>query len=66
MKIKSVTIKINTTNAAFADGFECEVAGILRNLARKLEDDATPEQLYDANGNPVGSVKYSDREVVLN
>ena len=56
--MKSITIKINTENAAFEgldDGLT-EVARILKEIAGKLENGSTPDKLRDLNGNTVGTV----------
>jgi len=53
-----ITIKIDTNNAAFADGGQNEIARILRELADKVEERGTPggtkAAIMDINGNKVG------------
>jgi len=62
----TVTIKIETDNAAFADGNETqEVARILRELATFMVAwnrviDVYPNALRDINGNRVGEVTCAD------
>lgn len=49
-------LKIETDNAAFADGNAAsEVARILRETATKIESGHTDGKLRDSNGNTVGS-----------
>jgi hypothetical protein len=68
-----ITITINTDNAAFEDGAEIEVARILADYARRLNDGLTnleltsvlnnPRGRYalrDSNGNTVGSVRVTE------
>ena len=49
-------ITIRTENEAFSDNPSAELARILRKLAECIENGATPDFLYDINGNKVGSV----------
>lgn len=54
----SITIKIDTDNAAFEDSPGYEVARILRQLADKINQFdglAGYIKLYDVNGNKVGA-----------
>lgn len=54
---KTILIQIHTENAAFDEVPEVEMSRILRTLAEKIEKDGvTPQNLYDYNGNRVGSV----------
>lgn len=58
-----LTLKINTTNAAFAG--EClglEAARILRTAADLLETGITLGRLYDVNGNRVGTFTLTRRK----
>ena len=55
--METVTITINTENAAFEDSPTGEIARILRDLAERFEQDGIPpEKLFDINGNSVGTV----------
>ena len=59
----SLTIKIETGNEAFANGCEAhELACILREAARKIENGHTGFKLYDHNGNRVGYCEYEPGE----
>lgn len=60
--MKSITITINTENAAFESKPEMEVAQILRRLVTKLEIgySATNDTLRDFNGNKVGTVEVTE------
>lgn len=58
-----IRIEIETDNAAFEDAPSCEVARILRALAKEMEESMpltsdgvfrTPITLRDVNGNCVG------------
>jgi hypothetical protein len=52
------TIKITMDNAAFeAPNTELELAGILRDLAEKVEAGDRERNLRDTNGNTVGTFK---------
>ena len=54
-----MTITINTGNASFEEPYkEQEIARILRELARKIENGSEPEKLMDINGSKVGTVVY--------
>ena len=55
--MESITIHINTDNAAFADYPEFEVSCILCTLAGILKDGEHPTKVMDCNGNTVGSVE---------
>lgn len=65
------TLKIKTDNAAFRDDTDdegadtgaaaCEVARILREVAGRLENDATSGSCLDCNGNTVGSFTLTRR-----
>ncbi len=55
--MKNVTIKFDTTSAAFEPRPHDEIARILRELADKFERGAYIIYVYDANGNRVGSVE---------
>jgi hypothetical protein len=53
----TITIKIDTGNDAFQDGnLDAEVGRILARVARDFADGAGPGNLYDINGNRVGTV----------
>ena len=58
----SFVLKIESGNAAFSDGNAgSEVARILRELARKVEDSSDGSgRLFDANGNGVGHWSMAD------
>jgi hypothetical protein len=58
-----IQIEIETDNAAFEDAPSCEVARILRHLAKRLQEEAPLTRdgmfrgsmaLRDTNGNQVG------------
>ena len=54
----NITITINTDNAAFCDEPQIEVARILGEISRSLEDGgAWPGTIIDFNGNAVGKFK---------
>lgn len=59
-----ITIEIETTgNAAFEDAPASEIARILRELAKRMEDGDFPEgdtPVRDINGNRCGSVFLAD------
>ena len=58
-----LTIEIETGNEAFADGNEAaELARILREAARKIENGHTEFKLHDYNGNRVGYCEYEPGE----
>ena len=58
-----LTIEIETGNEAFADGNEAaELARILREAARKIENGHTEFKLRDYNGNRVGYCEYEPGE----
>ena len=57
--MKTLTIKIDLGNAAFADRGASEVARILNDLAKAFEDCgivAFKSPIRDINGNTVGAV----------
>ena len=59
----SLTIEIETGNEAFADGNEAaELARILREAARKIDNGHTEFKLHDYNGNRVGYCEYEPGE----
>ena len=59
----SLTIEIETGGEAFADGNEAaELARILREAARKIENGHTEFKLRDYNGNRVGYCEYEPSE----
>ena len=54
-------VKIETGNAAFEElDTEFEVARILRELGEQLMDGKCPDFLFDANGNTVGTVTWTN------
>lgn len=60
---KTITITINTDNAAFQDGlYEYEVHRILTKLARKIAEGCRIDGriIRDYNGNECGSVVVED------
>jgi hypothetical protein len=55
-----ITITIKTGNAAFQDGNKnYELARILKEVVKKLENGYDPEDIYimDINGNNVGKME---------
>lgn len=55
--MKSITIKIETVNAAFDDNKEAVIADILNDIVLSLKDGGyLPSSLYDYNGNKVGTI----------
>lgn len=67
----NITITINLDNDAFHENLETEVARILKEYARRLDDGLinmsleqkmwrAPELLKDRNGNTIGRVEVSD------
>ena len=58
--MKSITITINTENAAFEPAPEMEVSRILMELSVELGNGHLPESLRDYNGNKVGTVKVTE------
>jgi len=54
-----IKITIKTSNAAFADDRDYEIARILRVLADSTEQGLRPKVLHDINGNSVGKVEYT-------
>ena len=58
-----LTIEIETGNEAFANGCEAhELACILREAARKIDNGGMEFKLYDHNGNRVGYCYYEPEE----
>lgn len=58
------TLKIKTDNAAFSDGARgAEIARILRDIARQVEDmcEGARCSIQDGNGNTVGEWRLTDR-----
>lgn len=56
--MREIKIVIKTTNDAFKNFPENEVARILNDLANYLERGYEPICLLDINGNKVGKVDY--------
>jgi hypothetical protein len=54
----TITIKIDTKNAAFEEDREAEIERILADIGRRAEMTGP---VYDFNGNKVGSVKVVGR-----
>lgn len=54
------TVKFDTDNSAFDDP-RYEVARILRDTARQVEDGKTEGVVRDLNGNTVGTFKFTGR-----
>lgn len=52
-----ITISIENSGAAFDDEPNIEVARILRELARSIEQGVERTKLYDINGNKCGTVQ---------
>lgn len=64
-----LTITIESDNDAFAPHPGVELARILRDVARKIENQnaaqvASTWPLYDVNGNFVGKLKYENDDAV--
>ncbi len=58
----TITVKINTDNDVFQYGNkEAEVARILRGVAMAVERGERDHNLFDSNGNNVGSVKVTGK-----
>ena len=55
--MESITIHINTKNAAFDPHPEDEVMNILEDLVYKIARGDIPKHLIDGNGNTVGTVE---------
>jgi len=54
------TIKVSMDNAAFEEpNAELELAGILRDLAQRVEAGDRETTLHDGNGNRVGTFKIT-------
>lgn len=47
-------VEIKTDNAAFSDNSNAELARILRELAKRIENGEQHGRLRDLNGNKVG------------
>ena len=58
--MKSITITINTENAAFDLEPLYEVSRILERLTIKFDEKEIPDVLMDINGNKVGTVEVSE------
>ena len=56
--MKRITITIDTSNDAFRDIEQYELARIINKLAIDIADGKEPETLLDINGNKVGKVVY--------
>lgn len=52
-----ITINIENSGSAFDDEPNIEVARILRELARSIEQGVERTKLYDINGNKCGTVQ---------
>jgi len=58
--MSSLTIRIETNNAAFADNLEAEVARILRKFCDEIEAGQLQyNRFIDQNGNEVGAATYA-------
>ena len=57
-----ITINIENSGSAFDDQPEVEVARILRELARSIEQGCERTKLYDINGNKCGTVQMNFEE----
>ncbi len=55
----TITIKLKTDNAAFADG--CKEQEVQRILEKWIAEGYGPRNLRDYNGNTVGSVTVTGR-----
>lgn len=49
-----VVIKFSTSNAAFCEGGEVEVASVLRDIAHDIENGSSFGVIRDSNGNRIG------------
>lgn len=54
-----ITINIENSGSAFDDEPNIEVARILRELARSIEQGVERTKLYDINGNKCGTVQMN-------
>lgn len=54
-----ITINIKNSGSAFDDEPNIEVARILRELARSIEQGVERTKLYDVNGNKCGTVQMN-------
>lgn len=54
-----ITINIENSGSAFDDEPQIEVARILRELARSIEQGVERTKLYDINGNKCGTVQMN-------
>ncbi len=52
------TLKIETANAAFEDRKHSEVARILREIAKKVDEGESSGNCRDINGNTVGKFSF--------
>ena len=58
MRLSTVTIQINTDNAAFEDN-PTELSDILESIAtRYRESGYFADYVYDSNGNKVGQINW--------
>jgi hypothetical protein len=53
------TARFQTKNAAFESSEEQETARILREIADKLDDFTREGNVFDANGNKIGTFRLS-------
>ena len=60
----TITITINTDNAAFEDDPWSETADILESIAQNFRDDRDLQydKVRDSNGNTVGIITMEDEE----
>jgi hypothetical protein len=65
--MEAFTLSIKTVNAAFHDGSDDseqaarqEVARILRDVAKHVENGSDGRRLCDSNGNSVGEFNFQD------
>jgi hypothetical protein len=57
------SIEIKTTNAAFEDSPETEIARILREWADRIEEGAQGTyKVFDINGNSVGTLYFKEED----
>lgn len=61
---KTITITINTGNAAFEDDWAHEVSNTLRSIASRFvfNDDLDGASVYDVNGNSCGKITVVDED----
>lgn len=55
-------ITVRMDNAAFGDTPASELARILRDLAKHIENGDTDRRLMDSNGNRVGAFEITEDE----